>query len=99
MYPSPRTCTIHVLPPRRQTPRLADMPPGQLFRADGQDDRVFVRLMHAQLVADATTVWCVVVAAKQECGLNTGALVAMPRDTAVEPLFLAAPLRLSREPQ
>ncbi len=96
MHTSPHTCTIHPLPQRARTPHLSDMPPGQLFRSTTHADRVYVRLMHAQLVADATTVWCVVVAAKPECKLYTGALVAMPRDTLVEPLHVVSPMRLSR---
>lgn len=85
---------IH-LPTARNARQVQAMPAGQLFRVRGQADRILVRLTHAQLVADASTVWCVVVAAHEHCELQCGALCSLPRETAVEPLHTVSPLRVS----
>lgn len=90
---------VHVLRPEPQVPQIQHMPAGQLFAVQDQPDRIFARLTHAQLdVADARDTWCVVIASNTGCPLLAGALCHFPRDTAVQPYNLAAPLQLSTVP-
>lgn len=96
MNSSPHS-NVHVLHHGAAAPRLHQMAAGQLFRAAPHADRVLARLTHAQLdVADATTIWCVVIAAKADAGVVPGELCPLPRDAIVESVRVVEPLRLAR---
>lgn len=87
---------VHVLRPAAVQPQLQHARPGKLFAVEPHTDRIFALLTHAHHeVADSNDIWCVVIASNTGCPLLAGALCKFPRDAAIRPFELVAPLQLA----
>lgn len=91
--PIATVATVHrLLPPPS---RLAQQPIDTMFRiADRPDCVLAVLAARGVGVRDGESIWCVVVARNAGAGV-IGQLLALPADTVVEPVRLAAPMQIA----